>query len=69
MANLDVERGAPCHSQTRRACWLVLASAVLAACGRKGDLYLPEDRAPAQLPEQGDDRLDRTDEIDDRGDR
>lgn len=49
---------------TRRAACLLLALASLPACGRKGDLYLPEGRTPAPPGEEGDAPPDRTDETD-----
>ncbi len=64
MAQRDPGIGTSSGSLTRRACWLVLALAALAACGRKGDLYLPEGRTPAPTAEEGDELPDRTDETD-----
>lgn len=61
---MDPERGASGLLLTRRASCLLLALASLTACGRKGDLYLPEGRTPAPPVEEGDALPDRTDETD-----
>jgi predicted small lipoprotein YifL len=64
MANLAPARGASGPRLTRRASYLLLALASLTACGRKGDLYLPEGRTPAPTAEEGDRLPDRTEEPD-----
>jgi predicted small lipoprotein YifL len=69
MAHMDPDRGACGILLKRRAACLLLALASLPACGRKGDLYLPEGRTPAPAAEDGAELPDRTEETDNRGER
>jgi predicted small lipoprotein YifL len=37
----------------RRACLLIVLASLLSACGQKGPLFLPKDKEPVEMTEEG----------------